>query len=324
MDEQLEALILQVMGAHSVVRSEVLQELWSGYGQIIRVFLSGAQTSAVVIKRVQLPEQSAHPRGWNTDVSHERKVHSYEVETAFYQYYAQRCGNICRVPHCFGVKRLGENIIIFLEDLNVSGYAERRYAVNTADVQACLRWLAGFHACFMGEAPDHLWETGTYWHLATRPDELDALDDSALKQVASEVDRRLSGARYLTFVHGDAKLANFCFSGKYDEVAAVDFQYVGGGCGMKDVAYFLGSCLTESECEKQEQHWLNYYFEHLGIALGHGHDADAIEAEWRGLYPYAWTDFHRFMKGWCPGHWKITGYSERLARQVITEVNDGV
>jgi Ser/Thr protein kinase RdoA (MazF antagonist) len=63
---------------------------------------------------------------------------------------------------------------------------------------------------------------------------------------AAVIDQVLNNCSYQTIVHGDAKLANFCFS-KEGAVSAVDFQYVGGGCGMKDVAYFLGSCLTGKE-----------------------------------------------------------------------------
>jgi len=35
---------------------------------------------------------------------------------------------------------------------------------------------------------------------------------------------------------------------RQDEVALVDFQYVGGGVGVKGVAYFVGSCLLPREC----------------------------------------------------------------------------
>ncbi len=134
----------------------------------------------------------------------------------------------------------------------------------------------------------------------------------------------LSGARHQTLVHGDAKLANSCFSpegtSSLSRVAAVDFQYVGGGCGMKDVAYFLGSCLDEAECEAREGELLDLYFDLLGSALGRLQpdvDAASVEREWRALFPVAWTDFHRFLKGWSPGHWKIHSYSERVAREVL-------
>ncbi len=47
---------------------------------------------------------------------------------------------------------------------------------------------------------------------------------------------------------------------------------------------------------------------------------DELEKDWRELYPLAWTDFHRFIKGWSPGHWKINTYSEKTARKVISKL----
>jgi thiamine kinase-like enzyme len=191
-------------------------------------------------------------------------------------------------------------------------------------MKACLKWLANFHATFMGKEPSGLWAVGTYWHLETRPDELEALEDEALRASASKIDALLSSAHYQTLVHGDAKLANFCFSEDGLQVAAVDFQYVGGGCGMKDVAYFIGSCLYEEDCERHEDELLEYYFAELRAGLKRRNsdiDPDALEQEWRTLYPIAWTDFHRFVKGWSPGHWKIHSYSERLSREVIDKLN---
>lgn len=85
---------------------------------------------------------------------------------------------------------------------------------------------------------DTLWKQGTYWHLSTRPEELAKMLDSPLKQHASHIDEKLDECSFKTIVHGDAKLANFCFTKSGTKSAAVDFQYVGGGCGMKDVAYF--------------------------------------------------------------------------------------
>lgn len=207
-----------------------------------------------------------------------------------------------------------------MEDLDGSGYPVRWSNLKRRQIELCLEWLAEFHACFMGDNPTGLWTTGTYWHLETRPEELKALTDQPLKQAAKRIDQRLSQARYQTIVHGDAKVANFCFSETGDQVAAVDFQYAGGGCGMKDVAYFVGSCLDEDDCEKQEAELLACYFECLSNALKRRRpdiDTKAVESEWRELFPFAWTDFHRFLKGWCPSHWKINSYSERLARETI-------
>ena len=89
---------------------------------------------------------------------------------------------------------------------------------------------------------------------------------------------------------------------------------------MKDVAYFVGSCLGEDECEDLERPLLDYYFLRLDQHVTEkqpGVDAAELQEEWRGLYDVAWADFHRFLKGWSPGHWKINSYSERLTRQVI-------
>jgi thiamine kinase-like enzyme len=146
------------------------------------------------------------------------------------------------------------------------------------------------------------------------------MDEGKLKEAASLLDKTLSDAPFQTIVHGDAKLANFCFSADGKKVAAVDFQYVGGGCGMKDVAYFIGSCLDEHECERLEQILLDAYFDALQKALANQRptvDAKAVEAIWRPLYAVAWTDFYRFLEGWSPGHWKIHSYSERLANEVV-------
>ena len=139
--------------------------------------------------------------------------------------------------------------------------------------------------------------------------------ESDLKDKAEAIALRLKEAKYQTIIHGDAKVANFCFSEDMQSPAAVDFQYVGGGCGMKDVVYFMGSCLDEYECEKYEEKILDYYFQGLKIALskkGKAHLFKEIEKEWRGLYAFAWADFSRFLLGWMPEHQKLNGYSKKM------------
>jgi len=327
MNDDFQEVARRACHADEIFYIEDIQSLWSGYGKIIRYGLKGGEHASVVIKHVKLPDQSHHPRGWNTDLSHQRKIRSYQVESAWYKDWSTLCDESCRIPKCFALESSDDEFLMVLEDLDANGYPLRKNSVSMDDMQACLNWLANFHAIFMGKTPDGLWEVGTYWHLDTRPDELQALEDVELKAAAKTIDERLRSARYQSFVHGDAKLANFCFAKTPGQVAVVDFQYVGGGCGMKDVAYFIGSCLYEADCERYESVLLDYYFRKLGKALKtHGIDVDAgaVEQEWRALYPVAWTDFHRFVKGWSPGHWKIHGYSERIAREVVVQLNEPV
>ncbi len=317
-------LLTSSTGAKSYQKLGSIQELWSGYGSIVRYQLDEHSSyPTVIVKHIRIPENSAHPRGWNTNFSHLRKLKSYEVETAWYKNYSQRCSSLCKIPQCIAVDQKADEIFIIMEDLDASGYDIRKSNVSLKDMFLCLDWLANFHATFMFEKPDQLWKTGTYWHLETRPDELKVLSDEALKANAAILDQKLKNARFQSFVHGDAKLANFCFSNDGNKVAAVDFQYVGGGCGMKDVAYFIGSCLYEEDCEQHEITLLNHYFASLKKALQRLHpntDAEAIESEWRQLFPFAWTDFHRFIKGWSPGHWKINSYSEKMAQNVMQQL----
>ena len=77
----------------------------------------------------------------------------------------------------------------------------------------------------MGERGEGLWPQGTYWHLATRLDELAAIDDAEIRASAQALDAQLAAATFQTILHGDAKEANFCFTRDGRSAAAVDFQY---------------------------------------------------------------------------------------------------
>ncbi|QDV04838.1 Phosphotransferase enzyme family protein [Planctomycetes bacterium Poly30] len=298
---------------------ELVQELWSGFGRLERFHLSKGH---VIVKAVDPGARGGapgHPRGWDTDLSAERKQKSYRVERVFYSEYALRLEEEARVPALIAARETATGGEMILEDLDAAGFAGRPRALEDGGIRACLGWLARFHGAFLGSPTDGLWERGTYWHLETRPDELEAIRGTPLGEAASDIDRRLSAAQHRTLVHGDAKLANFCFApgaanGASASVAAVDFQYVGGGVGVQDVAYFLGSCLDDGELAAQAAPYLDLYFEALRSFPGC--DA-ALEDEWRELWPHAWADFHRFLAGWSPGHWKLSVYSEGMVRRII-------
>lgn len=328
-DDQVKSRILRATGADAVLESDCIQRLWNDYGKLLRVNLQGGDFSSVILKHIILPDQRSHPKGFATNLSHQRKVRSYQVETCWYERFNQlnQKDENSRTARMLDAFQTENEFFILLEDLDAAGFNKRLQSVSDTELHLVLDWLACFHARYMRVQPDGLWPVGTYWHLETRPDELRVLDDLPLKRAAPLLDARLRNTEFQTIVHGDAKLANFCFSADSDRVAAVDFQYVGGGCGMKDLTYFVGSCLDERESETEETAILDFYFDSLKkylVRYQPAIDAAAVEADWRPLYRTAWTDFHRFLKGWSPGHWKINTYSEKICRTVVAGIYDEI
>lgn len=321
--DELAAHIARATGSTRVELGDRVQGLWGGYGEIRRATLLGSTATPVIVKCVLPPptptRDAAEAR------SHRRKLRSYDVERAFYRSYAGRCGPVARVPRALHAEGGRDRTLLVLEDLDAAGFGLRHHRVSERELVPCLRWLAHFHARFLGARPESLWSVGTYWHLATRPDELAAIRNAAVRHAAPLLDERLNRARFRTLVHGDAKLQNFCFADSGGAVAAVDFQYAGGGAGVKDVAYCLTSALTPRELERQAPQHLNAYFRELRAAVEAEQpkppvdalDLDALEAEWRELYPLACADFYRFLLGWAGGIDSRDAYLGGITRQVL-------
>ncbi|MBA3500960.1 MAG: phosphotransferase [Deltaproteobacteria bacterium] len=271
--------LLRWIGARRVV--ECIQSLWGGHGELLRVAFDDGRTA--IVKWARPPAA--------TDTSSTRKRRSYDVELAFYRSIAARCDRSCRVPALIAARRDARESVLVLEDLDAAGFGSRVEEATGTALDAALRWLASFHARFLGESAGELWSIGTYWHLDTRKDELPNIADAALHDAAPKLARRLASARYQTIVHGDPKEANFCFTADHADVAAVDFQYTGRACGIVDVAYLL-----YGRSDENDPAHLDRYFEHLRSAAGI--DIAALELEWRELYPIARQDFRRFLAGW--------------------------
>lgn len=247
MTPEMKQKLIDITGASAITAVESVQSLWSGYGEIVRVFLAGAEQDSVVAKVINFPRpEGDHPRGWDGQFAHERKLKSYQVELHWYRHFAQQCTALCYCPALLWAETNELGMVLVLEDLN-KDFPVTPDAISLDEVKVCLQWLANFHATFVHVQPQNLWEIGSYWHLATRPDEYDRMPEGELKSFAQKIDQQLSQAQYQTLIHGDAKLANFCFSEDGRSVAAVDFQYVGQGNGMKDVAYFFSSCYKFSQ-----------------------------------------------------------------------------
>ncbi|KAF8469932.1 kinase-like domain-containing protein [Kalaharituber pfeilii] len=211
---------------------------------------------------------------------------------------------------------------------------------------AVLKWLAGMHATFWGEnvasvppptcaaGTEHgVWQHGGYWYLATRGAEMQDLISSgehpSLGRWGSWVDKKLWPAAGTTgdptwatswigrtIVHGDTKGANILFShapgkpgpaGELVTAAIYDFQYVGHGLGVIDLAYFLGTTISARLMAQHEEELKQFYFEAVNDILrrigkqDNGWTREVFEEQLK----WALVDWARFMGGWGVwGNWR--------------------
>ncbi|GIU51679.1 phosphotransferase [Shewanella sairae] len=340
---ETQSIIKQLLQCDSCVKKETIQSLWSGYGDISRYEITrntqttNTEISTLIVKHISPPQKISHPRSWANETSHKRKLDSYLVEVNFYRNWASKCNKSCPVPKLEAEYCSAKEVIyagshqnatlLLLSDLDAQGYAKRAQQLSALESKVVLSWLAHFHALFLSPSSqaktDDLWSIGSYWHLATRKDELQATPESPLKSAAYKIDKLLNNSKYQTIIHGDAKLANFCFNDSLTQVAAVDFQYTGYGIGVKDVIYFLGSCLSESVLENNFELLMHDYFSILTKAINQYHpqiDAKRVVKDWSDLVDLSWADFERFLAGWAPTHNKRNKFSQRMTQQALSKL----
>jgi len=321
-ETQVLARVKTVLNAPLAYKIQTVQSLWSGYGEIARYSLGDGRPSCIV-KQINFDVIASHPRGWNTQVSHQRKLSSYYNEQAFYSTLAPDTHSKCRVPHVYDTGISEGSMWIVMQDLDAAGFDVRHESADISLAETCINWLANFHACYLERDISAAWPVGTYWHLNTRQDEFQLMAESSLKVAAHQIDKILNETRYQTLLHGDAKIANFCFSSSGDSVAAVDFQYTGKGCGVKDLVYFLGSCLSDEELTQHAPALIDIYFASFAEAIKNTSVAvnvEAIEKQWRLLIPFAWADFERFLRGWAPAHHKLNDYSQGQTNLALSSI----
>lgn len=311
--------VSRVLDDPDITRFNLLQTLWSGYGQCFRFYSPRLQTN-LVAKAISPPARPQHPKGWHTTDSHQRKLDSYAIEHHFYQHYPAKLTH-SPVPVLLASDQHNHQRLLIMQDLDVLGYCARHTSLTLDQAQPVIAYLAGFHAALMDTHDTSLWQWGSYWHLPTRQQEWAAMPEGELKRQAAAIHQTLVRARFTTVIHGDAKVANFCFSEDGARVAAVDFQYPGRGTGVQDLAYFIGSALSDDEQLHGLNKCLDTYFTTLKQALAPQYCAQDVEREWRELYPFACADFQRFLSGWSPQHVKLNQALEAQTRLALTQLN---
>ena len=111
MHQNLQNLLFKFTNCNRYEIIEEIQSLWSGYGTISRYKLYGGSFDRVVIKHVKFPDVINHPKGWNSDLSHQRKLKSYEVEKNWYKNFVGEPNSLYRMPKCYGVENYNDEAL---------------------------------------------------------------------------------------------------------------------------------------------------------------------------------------------------------------------
>ncbi|ORZ38509.1 kinase-like domain-containing protein [Catenaria anguillulae PL171] len=318
--------------------ANAVTSLWAGFGTLYRIpaqaslptSKSKSKSNATqIVKHIHMSASDlAAARSSASDL---RKLHSYLAESAFYVHLAPTLPPASVPVATLDISKssmhgdsqaadgLYTDLVLVLSDLSpafpMDGDACAPFSPTHA--QSVLAWLARFHAHFwrrsrLLEDTRYLWRpTGSYWHLATRQAEL----ERARRARGDPWAWIVAGAEYWdllltkeprwgrqTLVHGDAKAANVLFSESGDTCALVDFQYVGRGCGMRDVVYLVATSVDMARCGEYAQVIEDWYWKVLVRELAVGeHSAPPGLAECLDMFEVALLDWCRFMCGW--GRW---------------------
>jgi hypothetical protein len=308
-----EQLLSHCPGApFSSIYPRVLCSLWAGYGQIvsIKALDSSKQERRFIVKEFSCPPgMNAAHRG---EEDHSRKVHSYSVESSFYQNVSKRMIDAgVLVPELQHVYRdeEGSNIVMVLSDLSLHGEYNVRKGnqLDLKEGKALLSWLARFHAVNWEKSGadvhlNGLWDEGSFWQLGTRQAELEDIEIEWIemgltREVAVQVHEAIKNSKSRTIIHGDAKASNFFFFKEDSRIAGFDFQYVGFGDPMRDVAYLLCCSIKQNLVDKHQDDLLWHYHSELSACLmDAGHDAYDME-QMKESFELCVVDLARFMSG---------------------------
>jgi aminoglycoside/choline kinase family phosphotransferase len=207
--------------------------------------------------------------------------HLYEREVSFYQLLASNVS--IRTPQCFFAGRdEKDNFLLILEDLTPAALIDQFGGINVEVARHGLDALAGLHGPThaLDDLHSSSWLRGVSEELAPlyasvlpglfdqfldRYDE--RLDDELRTLVTTLRERLAQFSNYATphpcVTHGDFRTDNLLIDACDGAVplAVVDWQTVGVGSPLLDVAYFLTTSLSPDDCVRHETELIDYYLD---------------------------------------------------------------
>ena len=216
----------------------------------------------------------------------------YAAEVGFYRHLA--AGLDVRTPRCWYSAMTDDRtrFTLLLDDISPARPGVQAEGCSVAQAEAALQNLVGLHAPRWGDATlyEHrflqrpvegmasmmqdILTTATDGFIERYEDQLDAADPDTLRAVAGVIGT-WQGTRIdpISVLHGDYRLDNLLFPPDDAAVVVVDWQTAALGPPLRDVAYFLGTCLEPSVRATHEQDLVRGYHEALLAAGVVGYDA---------------------------------------------------
>ncbi|KAG9195021.1 hypothetical protein G6011_00141 [Alternaria panax] len=193
-----------------------------------------------------------------------------------------------------------------------------------------------------------VWLNGGYTYLATRRKEYNSLandydsewnepltdwvdgEDVSISEIAAAfLSPKASGwtpiEGYQTLIHGDVKSENMFTSSSGEEVAFYDFQYVGLGLGVCDLAKFFTCSVPlsmlvadrniprELPMQEGEEQLLQQYWKRVTKTSKQEYDWSILVRHWET----ALVDWLRFQASW--GFWGNTEWLEARVRSILKD-----
>ena len=245
----------------------------------LRLTWADGGEDSVFYKRVVMAELPAAVKKQATQPAKLlRDVESFRVEAAFLASAAASSFEGVRLPAALASTQLPDaahpidsRFALYLRDFAPEDGWRQRNLLSGDDARRTVRALAAFHARYWGadaSSAGDVWPRGGHWLPEYAPDQFAAIASAWPRLLASfgaefaaapalkDVDLPTLGARLeaaaaaaaarahppadapgRTLIHGDLKAANVFVSD--DEVALIDFQFVGWGLAATDLAHFV-------------------------------------------------------------------------------------
>ena len=230
----------------------------------------------------------------------------YTLELGWYRDLAGEAKVAC--PRCLHLESENDDLdfVLLLEDLAPARQGDQLAGASLGQIEAALKQAAGLHAPFWGNG-----RAGAYEWLAPNENStsmirmlLPALYPQFRERYAERLSpdilemgetfvARLDG--YLgrapavtTLQHRDFRIDNILFAPGDEQAFVVDWQTLGVGAGVADVAYLIGTSIADPAVRKREEARLVEFYAQELAAFGVAAKRDEL---WREYRLYAFSGF---------------------------------